>query len=183
MKIKGSLILLNGGVKYRFNTKLSLAYDFQYTHKVNDRGWVAFNNIDIIFGQRDREILQNNITGKYAINTKMTLNLTGRYYWSYSDNHAFFTLQDNGYLKPNNDYSLNKNRNFNSWNFDLSYSWWFAPGSELSVLYRNYTKIGSTIVEKKFNANLKNVFEADMTNILSISLRYFIDYKIVKNKF
>jgi hypothetical protein len=30
----------------------------------------------------------------------MTLNLTARYYWSYSDNQAFFTLQDDGvYLK------------------------------------------------------------------------------------
>lgn len=175
--------LLNGGVKYRFNTKFSLAYDVQYTHKVNDRGWVGFDSDDIIFGRRDREILQNNITGKYAINTKMTLNLAGRYYWSYSDNKAFFTLQDNGYLTPNNDYSLNKNRNFNSWNFDLSYSWWFAPGSELSILYRNYSQIGSNTVEKKFNTNLKNVFDADMTNILSVSFRYFIDYNAVKNLF
>jgi hypothetical protein len=175
--------MLNGGVKYRFNTKLSLAYDFQYTQKISDKGWVGFTETDIIVGNRDREILQNNITGKYAINTKMTLNLTGRYYWSYSDNKAFYTLQDNGYLSPNSDYSLNKNRNFNSWNFDLSYSWWFAPGSELSVLYRNYAQIGSNTVEKNFNSNLKNVFNADMTNILSVSLRYFIDYNTVKNKF
>jgi hypothetical protein len=175
--------LLNGGVKYRFNTKFSLAYDFQYTHKINDRGWVGFDNTDIILGNRDREILQNNITGKYAINTKMTLNLTGRYYWSYSDNDAFFTLQDNGYLTPNNAYSLNKNRNFNSWNFDLSYSWWFAPGSELSVLYRNYAQIGSNTVERNFSSNLTDVFNADMTNILSFSLRYFIDYNRVKNNF
>ncbi|MFQ3173024.1 MAG: hypothetical protein ACI8W0_000105 [Flavobacterium sp.] len=174
---------LSGGIKYRFNTKLSLAYDVQYTYKVNDRGWVGFDNTDIIIGNRDREILQNNITGKYAINTKMTLNLTGRYYWSYSDNNAFFTLQDSGYLTPNNDYSLNKNRNFNSWNFDLSYSWWFAPGSEISVLYRNYAQIGSNTVERNFSSNLKNVFNADMTNILSFSLRYFIDYNRVKNKF
>jgi hypothetical protein len=174
---------LSGGVKYRFNTKLSLAYDVQYTYKVNDRGWVGFDNSSIIIGNRDREILQNNITGKYAINTKMTVNLTGRYYWSYSDNDAFFTLQDNGYLTANNDYSLNKNRNFNSWNFDLSYSWWFAPGSEISVLYRNYAQIGSSTVERNFSSNLKNVFNADMTNILSFSLRYFIDYNRVKNKF
>jgi hypothetical protein len=174
---------LSGGVKYRFNTKLSLAYNLQYTYKANDRGWVGFDNTSIIIGNRNREILQNNITGKYAINTKMTLNLTGRYYWSYSDNDAFFTLQDNGYLTANNDYSLNKNRNFNSWNFDLSYSWWFAPGSELSVLYRNYAQIGSNTVERNFSSNLRDVFNADMTNILSFSLRYFIDYNRVKNKF
>jgi hypothetical protein len=65
----------------------------------------------------------------------MTLNLTARYYWSYSDNQAFFTLQDDGALSQNSTYLLNRNRNFNSWNLDLSYSWWFAP----AVNCRSYT--------------------------------------------
>jgi hypothetical protein len=78
---------------------------------------------------------------------------------------------------------LNKNRNFNSWNFDLSYSWWFAPGSEISILYRNYAQVGTRVVEKKLSTNFKNVFENNLTNVLSISLRYFIDYNVIKNKF
>ncbi|WP_369766159.1 DUF5916 domain-containing protein [Flavobacterium sp. WC2429] len=171
------------GPNYRFNDKLSLSYILDYTNKKNDRGWVGFENNDIIFGQRDREILQNDISGKYAINNKMTVNLTARYYWSYSENHKFLTLEDNGYLTPNNTYSLNKNRNFNSWNFDLAYSWWFAPGSELSILYRNYSQESASIVEKSLTTNLKNVFNSNMPNILSISLRYFIDYNRVENKF
>ncbi|MFV8325152.1 DUF5916 domain-containing protein [Flavobacterium sp. ZS1P14] len=171
------------GPKYRFNDKLSLSYVLNYTRKINDRGWVDQDNTGIIFAQRNREIVQNDLTGKYAINNKMTLNLTARYYWSYSQNHEFLTLQDNGYLIQNNAYSLNKNRNFNSWNFDLSYSWWFAPGSEIAILYRNYAQESSRIVEKKLSSNFKNVFEGNLTNIFSISLRYFIDYNVIKNKF
>jgi hypothetical protein len=34
--------------------------------------------------------MQNDLTGKYSINDKMTLNLTARY-WSYSDNNLHFT--------------------------------------------------------------------------------------------
>lgn len=168
--------------KYRFNDKLSLAYALDYTRKKNDRGWVGFDGAGIIFGERNREIVQNDFTGKYALNKKMTLNLTARYYWSYSQNHEFFTLQDNGFLATNNAYSLNKNRNFNSWNFDLSYSWWFAPGSEISILYRNYAQERTSAVEKNLRTNLKNVFDSNLTNILSISVRYFIDYNAVKNK-
>jgi hypothetical protein len=26
---------------------------------------------------------------------------------------------------------------FYSWNTDLSYNWWFAPGSQVSILYQN----------------------------------------------
>jgi hypothetical protein len=120
--------------------------------------------------------MQNDLTGKYSINDKMTLNLTARY-WSYSDNNSSL------YMSQNNTYLLNRNRNFNSWNLDLSYSWWFAPASELSILYRNYAQEGSRNVERRLNTNLKNVFDSNMTNILSVSVRYFIDYNVIKNKF
>lgn len=169
--------------KYRFNDKFSLAYALDYTNKKNDRGWVDTNDTGIIFAERNREIFQNDFTGKYALNNKMTINLTARYYWSYSKNHEFFTLQDDGYLLPNNEYSENKDRNFNSWNFDLSYSWWFAPGSELVFLYRNYSLERTDIVEKDLSTNIHNVLNNNLTNILSISVRYFIDYNVVKNKF
>jgi hypothetical protein len=171
------------GPKYRFNDKFSIYYILDYSRKKNDRGWVDQDNTGIIFTERNREIVQNDLTGKYAINNKMTLNLTARYYWSYSENHEFLTLQDNGYLVQNNTYSLNKNRNFNSWNFDLSYSWWFAPGSEISVLYRNYALESTRNVQKDLSTNFKNVFDSNLTTIFSISLRYFIDYNVVKNKF
>lgn len=169
--------------KYRFSDKFSLAYAFDYTREKNDIGRIDSNETGIIFTERNREIVQNNFTGKYALNNKMTINLTARYYWSYADNAKFFTLQDSGYLTPNNDYSVNKNRNFNSWNFDLSYSWWFAPGSEISFLYRNYAEERTNVVEKNLSTNLKNVFNNNLTNIFSVSVRYFIDYNVVKNKF
>ncbi|MFV8268523.1 DUF5916 domain-containing protein [Flavobacterium sp. GT2N3] len=171
------------GPKYRFNDRFSLAYTLDYINRKNDRGWVGFDDAGIIFAERNREILQNDFTGKYSLNNKMTINLTARYYWSYSKNHQFFTLQDSGYLTPNTTYTKNKDRNFNSWNFDLSYSWWFAPGSEISVLYRNYGLERAAVVEKDLSKNLKNIFNSDLTNVLSVSIRYFIDYNAVKNKF
>ena len=171
-----------GGVKYRFSDKFSLSYNFQYSHLLNDRGWVGFENDDIIFAERNREIVNHYFTGKYSITNKMTLNLITRYYWSYAQNHQFFTLQDNGYLSPNPSYSENKNRNFNSWNLDLSYSWWFAPASEISILYRNYALERTNVVEKNTSTNLSNVFDSNLTNILSVSIRYYIDYNSLKRK-
>ena len=173
---------LFGGIKYRFSDKFSLSYNFQYTHMFNDRGWVDFDNDDIIFAERNREIIENYFTGKYSITNKMTLNLIARYYRSYAENHEFFTLQDDGHLSPNTSYSENKNRNFNSWNLDFSYSWWFAPGSEISVLYRNYALESTNLVVKNASANLSNIFDTNMTNILSVSIRYYIDYNSLKSK-
>jgi hypothetical protein len=178
-----NIYTLNGGIKYRFSDKFSLSYNVLYTRKVNDRGYVdALDNNDIIFAERNREILEHDFTGKYSINNKMYFNIIARYYWSYAKNHEFFMLQDNGYLTPNSSYSENKNRNFNSWNLDFSYSWWFAPGSEISVLYRNYALDSTRLVETNVRSNLTNLFNTNLTNILSVSIRYYIDYNSLKRK-
>lgn len=171
------------GPKYRVNERFSVSYIMDYNHKLNDIGFAGIQNSDVIIGRRNREILQNDLAAKYALNNKMTLNLTARYYWSYSDVKEFYTLQNNGEIVSNPSYTLNRNRNFNSWNFDLSYSWWFAPGSEMSVLYRNYSQQGTNVVERNLKTNLKNVFDANLTNIISVRFRYYLDYNIVKNKF
>jgi hypothetical protein len=79
----------------------------------------------------------------------MTLNPTARYYWSYSKIMNFLLYKISIYLQTQLT-QKNKDRNFNSWNFDLSYSWWFAPGSEISILYRNYGLERANIVEKSY---------------------------------
>lgn len=168
--------------KYRFNDRLSLAYAVDYLNKKNDRGWVDATNDAIIFAERNREYIQHDFTGKYALNEKMTINLTARYYWSYAKNHEFLSLQNDGKLLPNTTYAENKDRNFNSWNFDLSYSWWFAPGSQLSFLYRNYALERNNSVEMDFQTNFKNVWNNNLTSIVSVSFRYFMDYNWLKNK-
>ena len=173
---------ISPGIKYRFSDKFSIFYNLDYSRLVNDRGWVAIDNTDIIFGERNREIMQNDFEGKYSITNKMTINLAARYYWSYSKNHEFLTLQDDGYLISNPSYSKNKDRNFDSWNFDLSYSWWFAPGSELSVLYRNYALIRTNVVDHNLSRNFSSVLNNNLTSIFSISLRYFIDYNSLKSR-
>ncbi len=174
----------NTGAKYRFNEKFSLDYGFEYENYQNDRGafWNDYDNSNVVFGERNQEVIQHELIGKYSLTNTMNINLTARYYWSYSQNHKFFNLQNNGRLTPNENYSVNQDLNYNSWNFDLSYSWWFARGSEVKLLYRNYGQQQAYIVEKDIKTNFKNIFNSDLTNIFSISLRYFMDYNKLKIK-
>lgn len=177
-----AIYAISPGLKYRFNDKFSLSYNLIYTRKVNDRGGVGVVNGDIIFAERNREIVDHYFTVKYSITNKMSFNLIARYYWSYAENHEFFNLQENGKLISNTTYSENINRNLNSWNLDFSYSWWFAPGSEISVLYRNYALESTNLVEKNIHTNLSNMFNTNLTSILSVSIRYYIDYNSLRKK-
>lgn len=183
---------INISPRYRFNDKLLLSYDLRVNLQRNLEGYVTQEDFDnnsstpnsIIFGERDRSTFVNGISGKYGINSRMTFNLSVRYYWSYYENKKFYTLEQDGKLKDLLSYDKNKNGNFNNWNFDLSYNYWFAPGSQISVLYRNNAAQGGQIANKKFGDNVSKILNDNLLNhVFSISVRYFIDYNQAKNWF
>lgn len=170
--------------RYRFSNQLLVNYSFDIYRQNSDKGWVAFDDdSNIIFAERDRRTVTNQLSGKYAINPRMTLNLSARYYWSFAENRQYLNLQSNGTLTPNSTFTENRNSDFSTWNFDLSYSWWFAPGSQLSVLYRNNASNFSNEINKSIRNNFSNLFENNLNTIFSISFRYFIDYNSAKNWF
>jgi hypothetical protein len=121
------------------------------------------------------------LTGKFSINSQMNFNLSVRHYWSIAENNSIFNLLENGRLIENTSYNENKNSNFNTWNLDLSYSWWFAPGSQATVLYRNNAADFNRNITKNYGTNFNNVFSDNLNHTLSISIRYFIDYNQAKN--
>ena len=138
----------------------------------------------IIFANRNVITYSNSFSGKYSLNSQMTFNISLRYYWSFAENSNVLSLEQNGTLTDYTGYTTNKNSSFYSWNTDLSYSWWFAPGSQLSILYRNNAGAFERNINKDFRNNVTNLLTNDALNhVFSISVRYFIDYNQVKNKF
>lgn len=169
--------------RYRFTNKFSLIYEFSFNFLNNNLGYVNDDDNGIYIGKRDRTIYTNSISGKYTVNNVMNFNLSLRHYWSYAIYDSVFNLQEDGSLLLNPSYSTNHDENFNTWNLDLSYSWWFAPGSQISVLYRNNALIddSGSIIDKDFGSNINNlVNNKNLDHIFSISIRYFIDYNSLK---
>lgn len=169
--------------RYRFSDKFSLIYAINPSIQKNNIGWIDYlsSTEEIIMARRDRNTVNNTLTGKYSINSQMNFSLSVRHYWSSAENNKLYTLQKNGRLLENLVYDANRNSNFNTWNLDLSYSWWFAPGSQATVLYRNNASDFSRDINKSYGRNLNNVFSDNLNHTLSISIRYFIDYNQAKN--
>jgi len=169
--------------RYRVTDQLLFNFSADLFKQFSDKGWITFDGDDIVFSERNRRTITNQLSAKYAINPTMTINLSARYYWSFAENKQFLNLQENGTLTPNATFTENRNSDFSTWNFDLSYSWWFAPGSQLSVLYRNNASSFSNEINKSIGNNFSNLFENNLNNIFSVSFRYFIDYNSIKNAF
>jgi hypothetical protein len=169
--------------RYRFSDKFSLVYNFYYDRINNDVGWIAFDeNDNTIFARRKRITIENTIQGKFSVNETMNFNLNLRHYWSYAVNNDILTLQYDGSLLPNYDFTTNRNRNLNLWNLDFSYVWWFTPGSQVTVLYRNNSELFSREFSREFSSNFNDAINSqNLNHIFSISVRYFIDYNSIKN--
>ena len=103
------------------------------------RGLCNFDNLgNIIFGRRNRNTVENTIELKYNFNSRMGLNTRVRHYWSKVDYKEFFTLLTDGYyLQKIQHYIQNENQNVNFFNVDMVYTWQFAPGSFLNVVWKN----------------------------------------------
>ncbi len=170
--------------RYRVSDQILLIYSFNYFRNLNDRGFILYDNAtsDIYYTQRNVKTITNEISGKFALNNKMTFNLTARHYWLTSKNKKNFLLEEDGYL-TDTAFIPNLDDNFGAWNFDLSYSWWFAPASQISILYRNNATDYRNDIVRSFGKNVKNLFDENLNNIFSISFRYYIDYNTAKNWF
>ena len=64
----------------------------------------------------------------------------------------------------------------------MVYSWRFAPGSELAVVWKNTIFSDDDKVAHRFVNNLKNTFDATQFNSLSVKVLYYIDYMSLKRK-
>ncbi|ACU08011.1 hypothetical protein FIC_01564 [Flavobacteriaceae bacterium 3519-10] len=168
---------------YKFSDKLRLYYNANFNYQNNDRGFVGADAEQIFMGSRNRFTVENGISSQYTFNNKMALNLSFRHYFSQVHYKNFSTLNANGSVSGTDLFTENRDGTFNSWNVDLRYSWWFAPGSQLTLLYRN--AVGNYVPESKLGVkrNFDRLFEEPMVNSISLKLTYYIDYNQAKTWF
>ncbi len=106
----------------------------------------------------------------------MSIDLKVRHYWDKAVYKKHYHLNENGslsYIKDDTNYT---NFNYNVFNIDLVYTWIFAPGSNLSIVYKNNIENESGYIYNNYGTNLMNTVGAPQTNSISLKLLYYIDY-------
>ncbi len=176
--------------RYRFSDRFLAIYSFNIFKYTNDNGYTTAidtdlnpaTSDDLIFGYRNVVSYSNTLSARYSLNSDMSFTLLARHYWSYSENKKYLLLQSDGSFVDYTNPVANQDQDFSTWNLDLTYSWWFAPGSQISILYRNNSNRFNNIIRKDFNHNVKDLLNDDVLNhIFSVSIKYYIDYNSLKN--
>lgn len=181
---------INGSLfpTFRLNDKITFTAGANYEHWPNDVGWVTATEDSIIFGRRDVNTTEAVAYASYTPSVKMSFSIVVRQYWSYAAYNTFYNLQDDGYLGStsydtfNDDGSTQDDVNFNAFNVDFVYTWYFAPGSELSFVWKDAIyQFGSQIAPNYFD-NMDLVFDSPQDNNFSIKVLYYLDYLYLKKK-
>ena len=174
----------NAYLWWKASQRFNVSYSLSTNSEMNAKGYVdSFNNDSIYFGTYDRKTLVNTVSLGYAFNTKTSLNLRVRHYWSKADyeDHLLF-LNEDGTLKPDNGCDTSGDVNFNAFNVDMTFKWEFAPGSELSVAWKNAIYNSNEDVDSGLSKNLKGTLAADQINSVSVKLLYYIDFNTLFNR-
>ena len=174
--------------RFRVNDKILLtAYGGRFFWP-NDVGFVNYYGDSIILGKRDNVTFEGLVQANYTPNVKMSFGLRLRHYWSFAEYSAFYNLGDDGSLLPTtyNSFDADGNSiddvNFNAFNVDFVYTWFFAPGSELNIVWKNSIYQFGTYLPENYLDDIDQVFDAPVGNNFSIKLLYYLDYLYLKKK-
>ena len=137
----------------------------------NETGYITSDNGNSIFSTR-KQFFTNVLKAEYVLNTKMSFDFKFRHHWEQVRNYSFHTLDHYGYLQDS-DYVGENNVNFNAWNIDLNFNYWFAPASEISIVWKNSILTSGSRIESYYKDNLEALLNNPQENSLSLRLRYF----------
>ncbi|AYA38694.1 hypothetical protein D3Y59_17530 [Hymenobacter oligotrophus] len=174
--------------RYRVNNQLNFRYSLDWNLNHNQIGYVnggmsTSEPLDqpflgqVILGRRNVVTVSNVLQTAYTFTNRMSLTVRTRHYISNVRYRDFARLSPGG-DEELVDYRRNRDNTYNAFNIDAVYSWWFAPGSQVSVVWKN---AGSTFLQAEkatplYFDNLSNTINTPHNNSISIKVLYFLDY-------
>lgn len=168
--------------QFRFNKKLTISSNTNFSIYNNNIGYATLSNDSVIIALRKRNTVENIFTVKYNFNNTMGLSFRARHYWSMVDNRQFFNLNKDGYVSPVASTYNSANYNVNYFNIDMVYTWQFALGSFVNVVWKNSIGTFDQNIDEGYFINASHTFDAPQLNSLSLRVIYFLDYLSLKKK-
>ncbi|MEO7923330.1 MAG: DUF5916 domain-containing protein [Chitinophagaceae bacterium] len=171
--------------RYRFSNKLSVTHNLYLEPQINNAGYANYyddqGNSFAYFGRRNRTTVENTLNIKYSFSDKMYITTRMRHYWSKVIYKELYDLLDNGKLQANAVDPENANTNYNVFTLDATYTWQFAPGSFINVVWKNSAQDYNHTIRDGYFKNFNNTMKADDNNNISFKVIYFLDYLQLKN--
>lgn len=163
---------------FRVKNRLALGLDFNVQPQYDYSTWLGVSgNKDVIFSRFDRSTVESAMDATYTFNRRMGLMVRARHYWSNRRNKEYYILTADGGLQSNDGAEFKgTHTNYNVFNIDFIYSWRFAPGSELSLAYKNVAQDMEKENRLGYFQNFDRIVGLPQNNNASLKILYYLDY-------
>ncbi|MFZ4059062.1 MAG: DUF5916 domain-containing protein, partial [Ferruginibacter sp.] len=174
--------------KIRFNNKFSIDHQLSTENRWNQSGFAAIiqnpnQNPTVYFSRRTVRSVENVMSIKYNFTNKMGLTTRVRHYWSKVDPKQFYELNAIGNLQtPTVPLTQNVNQNYNFFSVDMVYTWQFAQGSFINIVWKNVAEQFNRNFERNYFSNFSKTINGPQFNSVSLRVIYFLDYLTMKKQ-
>lgn len=167
---------------FRASDRLSLSLGSSYQENINEIGYVQQLNPDsVYFGKRNTPTLTNTLQSTYIFTNKLSLDLAFRHYWSRAIyDGAYFFLKTDGRLQAGIEDLQIADINYNALTIDLKLTWNFAPGSQLTAVWKNVIDNRGSELPDGFIDNLSRTLREPQINSFSVKFLYYLDYQTIR---
>ncbi|MBI3509785.1 MAG: carbohydrate binding family 9 domain-containing protein [Bacteroidetes bacterium] len=168
---------------FRAGNRFTLSLSSDYSDDNGDRGWVETESDGtIVFGRRELRTVENSFSTSFVFMKDMSISFIARHYWETGNYLGYYVLNNDGTLTDYVNYTGDHNFSFNSASVDMVYRWIFAPGSTLSISWKQNVLNEQAMIDYNYFNNFNSTVKAPQFNQVSLSLLYYLDYNSVAHK-
>ena len=179
---------LGASPRYRVNDHLTFRYSLDWSLRNNQIGYVNGGLRDsepldqpflgqTLLGRRNVATISNVVSVAYTFTNRMSFTLRARQYTSNVHYAGSSALGADG-AEQTAAYRRNRDNTYNAFNVDAVYSWWFAPGSQVSLVWKNAgtTSLLAEEATPQFFNNFSRTINTPHNNSVSVKVLYYLDY-------
>jgi hypothetical protein len=154
----------------------------------NSLGFDSLQAGDILFSRRNQHVLDHLLSARYNFTPYHNITLRMRHYWTQVDFQSFHLLGQEGELQPTAYTGKDAENNFvnsltyNLFTIDLVYTWRFAPGSDLIVVWKNQLDEVQNRIDIPYSRSVGDILNNPQFNSFSVKLIYYMDYVLLKRR-
>jgi hypothetical protein len=172
-------------VNWRVGNRFSLAAGSGFHGDFGDRGCIdRENDGTIVFGRRTLRTWENNVNASFVFTRNMSVSFNARHFWQTGQYHSYYALNEDGTLMDYVNYpgAGTKDFDYNSFTIDLVYTWNFAPGSVLSVGWKQNVIYEVPVIDFSYMNNFNKTIHGPQLNQVSVRVLYYLDYGFIKQR-
>lgn len=169
------------GIRLRFSG--TLLYELRKDFDFNAIGFAGYAPLGVYMGLRNVSTFTNTLNGLFAFSANSSINLRARHYWRWLEYSSYHNLSSDGSLSdPITNIGLSRNVSYSTFNIDLIYQWNFAPGSVLSVVWKNAVEMRGNEIDKNFADSFESLINSQQYNSFSFKVLYYLDYQSLRRR-